>query len=237
MLGASGGLEDGQLQIRRSRFEQHGRAGGLRMTHSEDVAGGTPVPTKGEDGASEGGASIAGRIAGLSVLKGLVVYGATLTFAGLYAYFMEEIVTAASKTPPDLNGAMVSGAAALAGVLGSAFALIMGVPIRTTNEALARDLAPARDPDRDNRLDPKKLPTKTRLRRALSLEPGGTDQPSWPQTFGVWMYAAVASAVAIVYVLNQAETPDAIKALAVAFGGYVIALMTAAYGLGSGRGR
>jgi hypothetical protein len=51
------------------------------------------------------------------------------------------------------------------------------------------------------------------------------------------MYAAVASAVAIVYVLNQAETPREIKALAVAFAGYVIALMTAAYGLGSSRGR
>jgi hypothetical protein len=204
------------------------------VTQPVEAADGAPAPTVGEDGASSGGTTLAGRIAGLSVLKGLVVYGATLTFAGLYAYFMEEIVTA-SKTPPHLNGVMVSAAAALAGVLGSAFALIMGVPIRTTNEALARDLAPARD--LDDRLDPKKLPRKTRLRRVLSLEPGGTDQPSWPQTFGVWMYAAVASAVAIVYVLNQAETPPAIKALAVAFGGYVIALMTAAYGLGSGRGR
>ena len=163
-----------------------------------------------------------------------MVYGAVLTFAGLYAYFMEEIVSA-GKSPPHLNGAMVAGAAALAGVLGSAFALVMGVPIRTTNEALARDLAPARD--HKDRVDPKKLARKTRLRRALSLEPGGTDQASWPQTFGVWMYAAVASAVAIVYVLNQAETPPVIKGLAVAFGGYVIALMTAAYGLGSGRGR
>ena len=41
--------------------------------------------------------------------------------------------------------------------------------------------------------------------------------------------ALVASAVAITYVLNQNETPGTIKALAVAFGGYVIALMTAAY--------
>jgi hypothetical protein len=187
----------------------------------------------GKNPASAGGAAPVGRIAGLSVLKGLVVYGAVLTFAGLYAYFMEEIVSA-SKTYPHLNGAMVSAAAALAGVLGSAFALVMGVPIRTTNEALAKDLDPARV---DDHFDPKKLRLKTRLRRVLSLEPGGTDQASWPQTFGVWTYASVASAVAIVYVLNQAQTPPAIKGLAVAFGGYVIALMTAAYGLGSGRGR
>jgi fructoselysine-6-P-deglycase FrlB-like protein len=43
------------------------------------------------------------------------------------------------------------------------------------------------------------------------------------------VYAVVASAVAITYVLNQGETPDSIKALAVAFGGYVIALVNAAY--------
>jgi hypothetical protein len=205
-------------------------AKGLAVTRRGDTTGGSSAPAVGE-----GGAGLAGRIAGLSVLKGLVVYGATLTFAGLYAYFMEEIVSAASKTPPHLSGAMVSAAAALAGVLGSAFALVLGVPVRTTNEALARDLAPARG--RDDRVDPKLLRPGTRLRRVLSLEPGGTDQASWPQTFGVWVYAAVASAVAIVYALNQSETPQAIKGLAVAFGGYVIALMTAAYGLGAGRGR
>jgi hypothetical protein len=35
--------------------------------------------------------------------------------------------------------------------------------------------------------------------------------------------------VAVTYVLNQNETPGTIKALGVAFGGYVIALITAAY--------
>jgi hypothetical protein len=35
--------------------------------------------------------------------------------------------------------------------------------------------------------------------------------------------------VLVTYVLNQGETPDAVRALAVAFGGYVIALITAAY--------
>jgi hypothetical protein len=49
------------------------------------------------------------------------------------------------------------------------------------------------------------------------------------------VYAAVASAVAIVYFLNQAETPSAIKALATAFAGYVVAFMTAAYGIGTSR--
>jgi hypothetical protein len=36
-------------------------------------------------------------------------------------------------------------------------------------------------------------------------------------------------------VLNPSETPGPIKALAVSFGGYVIALITTAYGVGPGR--
>lgn len=193
-----------------------------------------PVPAQaggggGANGAVAAAASPVGRIAGLSVLKGLVLYGATLAFAGLYAYFMEEIVSA-SKSPPHLNTAMVAAAAALAGILGSAFALVTGTPVRTTNGVLGNELA-------EHKAKGKKPPKATVLWRALSLEPAATDAPSWPQTFGIWMYAAVASAVALVYVLDQAETPPGIKALAVAFGGYVIALMTAAYGIGSSRGR
>src|SRR5207302_5072928 len=142
----------------------------------------------------------------------------------LYAYFMEQIAEAANNTPPHLNTAMVSAAAALAGILGSAFALVLGVPSRATNERLAAALKVEKDA---------KPPKGTFLRRVLSLEPAGTEHPSWPQTFGIWMYAAVAFAVAIVYFLNQGETPPEIKALATAFAGYVIAFMTVAYGIGT----
>lgn len=81
---------------------------------------------------------------------------------------------------------------------------------------------------------PKPRSGKTRCshcRRVLSLEPASTEAASWPKTFGIWVYAVVGSAVAITYVVNQNETPGTIKALAVAFGGYVIALVTAAYGM------
>jgi hypothetical protein len=159
----------------------------------------------------------------VSLLKGLVLYGATLTFAGFYAYFMEQIAEAAAKQPPHLDTAMVSVSAALAGLLGSAFALVIGVPTQVTNPKLANSLREEGDD----------LRVRTRLLQLLSLEPGGTKRASWPETFGIWMYAAVASAVAIVYLLNQAETPPEIKALAIAFAGYVIALITAAYGIGA----
>jgi hypothetical protein len=162
------------------------------------------------------------RIADLSALKAIVLYGATLAFAGLYAYFMEQIATAAAGTQPGFSTAMVGAAAALAGTLGSAFALAVGVPVVDTNEQLGEAIKQTAG---------KRVPLRLRLRQLLSLQPAGADQASWPQTFGVWAYAVVATAVATVYILRPGETPGSIKALAVAFGGYVIALMTAAYGL------
>jgi hypothetical protein len=201
-------------------------SGGSAGQLAGDSGSTTSVRVAADGGGSNGdGTGLAGRIAGLSVLKGLVLYGATLTFAGFYAYFMEQIASAANNTQPNLNTAMVSAAALLAGILGSAFALVIGVPVRATNEGLAEALdKPVEERQRG-----------TWLRRLLSLEPGGKDRSSWPQTFGIWMYAAVASAVAVVYLVNQGETPTEIKALATAFGGYVIAFMTAAYGVGTSR--
>jgi hypothetical protein len=178
-------------------------------------------------------AAAADRIAGLSILKGLVLYGATLTFAGLYAYFMTEIAIASDETPPDLDTAMVSAAAALAGVLGSAFALYIGVPTNAgeVNEGLQTSLQEAKG---------KAWHSKARFlaatRRILSLEPGGRSSASFPLTFGIWIYALVASAVAVIYLLNRSETPEAIRTLALAFGGYVIAFVTTAYGVATKKG-
>jgi hypothetical protein len=177
-------------------------------------------------GAAAGDApgDLAARIAGLSVLKGLVLYGSTLAFAGFYAYFMVRIAEASQGRQPHFDMAVVSAAAALAGVLGSAFAIVIGVPTdaRATNAALHEAVASARTlPERALAL----------VHRLLSLEPKDTGSASWPLTFGIWAYAIVGSATSIVYLLNRAETPDTIKGLAVAFAGYVIAFVTAAYGI------
>jgi hypothetical protein len=169
-----------------------------------------------------GSRKVAPSIAGISALKGLILYGATLTFTGLYAYFIVEIFGAAPGTQPKFDAAMVSAAAALAGVLGSAFALEVGTPQEEskTNRDLAEALRVAtKSTDR----------AKARIRQIFSLEGGSTTTASWPKTFGIWVYAIVATAVALTYVLNQTETPSTIKALAVAFGGYVVALINNAY--------
>ena len=176
--------------------------------------------------ASPADSSIASRIAGLPILKGLVLYAATLVFVGFYAYFIEEIIRANGKAPT-LPSAMVATAAALAGVLGSAFALVIGSPPPATNVALGEKL---------KSFGTLKTHEKVRvvLRQVLSFEPAEVDgkaRQSWPLTFGIWAYPPTATAVAVTYFLNQSETPAEIKALAVAFAGYVLAFFTASFGV------
>ncbi|HTX46677.1 MAG TPA: hypothetical protein VMD48_10375 [Solirubrobacteraceae bacterium] len=158
----------------------------------------------------------------MSTLRGLIVYGAVLAFAGLFIDFMVVISSAKPGTKPSIDATLISAAAALAGVLGSAFALKVGVPPSpaTINRKLAAHLS-----------DPSRNKAAARIRQALSLEPSASNDVSWPLTFGIWVYAIVATATLVVYVLNQNETPSSVKALAVAFGGYVIALLNMAYGL------
>jgi hypothetical protein len=165
----------------------------------------------------------AARIAGLPVLKGLILYGASLTFAGFYAYFMEEIVSAKSGSPPGLSGVLIGAAAALAGVLGSGFALAIGVPTGAdqVNKALAAEVR--KNPSGFHK-------AVVGLRKLFSFEPADDNRASMPLTFGIWTYAIVASAVAIVYFVHSAETPDAIRALAIAFAGYIVAFLHTAYG-------
>jgi hypothetical protein len=166
---------------------------------------------------------VAAQIGGLCVLKGTIIYAATLTFAGFYIYFVLEIFQANGK-PPTFDPAMVSAAAALAGVLGSAFALVIGLPTdkSSVNPGVQRAIDNAAKPSE------KIVPW---LRKILSYEPSNAQSSSWPMTFGIWAYAVVAAAVAIAYFLNQNETPDTIKTLAVAFAGYVIALLNSVYQL------
>lgn len=173
------------------------------------------------------------RIAGLPILKGLLLYGATATFVAIHLYFVIEIWDAKSGAPPHFNGELLKAGAALAGVLGSAFALYVGLPTRPqdVNQRLAQDERT------NNKRDKKALRSSASIsiRKFLSLEPPNKDSASWPLTGGIWAYACVAGAVAVTYAMNANETPADLRTIAVAFGGYVIALVTAAFATG-GRG-
>ncbi len=115
------------------------------------------------------------RIAGLSTLKGLVLYGAIVTFAGLYVDFIVQITTARTGTAPKLDASLVSAAAALAGVLGSAFALEIGTttPESSTNTHLSQAIDQATT---------RKQKTAAKIWQLLSLEPKSTTSASWPKT-------------------------------------------------------
>jgi hypothetical protein len=132
-------------------------------------------------------------VGGQAVLGGLMLYGATMAFVAMYASFIIRISTAAPGRPPALDAALVSAAAALSGVLGSAFALYS-----------SRQRFP-RDPSSVNvdlaaqiwHASTLKGRLLARLRMFLSLDPPSTSWASWPLTVGIWVYAFVASAVAI----------------------------------------
>jgi hypothetical protein len=145
-----------------------------------------------------------------------------VAFAGLYIDFI--VVISSAKTKATIEPSLIAAAAALSGVLGSAFALKIGVAHRP--EAVNKGLA-------DHAANAQTTTTHftALIRRALSLEPSDVHAKSWPLTFGIWAYAIVASAVLAAYALNLHQTPDGVKALAVTFGGYVIALINVAYGM------
>jgi hypothetical protein len=161
-------------------------------------------------------------VVGIKVLQGAILYAAVLTFAVLYVHFIVLISDASGHTPPKIDGTLLGTAAALSGVLGSAFALRMGVNRGAPGpDQQQQQQAPAAGASR----------VGNRVKRVLAFEIGGPSNRNWPLTVGIWTYAAVASAVVIAYALNQDVTPGGVKALAVVFGGYVLALIHAEFGV------
>jgi hypothetical protein len=162
-------------------------------------------------------------IAGVQALRGVMLYGATLLFAGIYAYFIDEILGAPAGHPPVFDSSIVAVAAALAGVLGSAFALAIGVPTAKSqvNEGLREHLQKAAEGQASR--------TAAYTRRALSPQPTSQSAASWPMTAGIWVYGLVGGATFLTYLISTNETPAPVKALAIAFGGYAVALSSAAY--------
>jgi hypothetical protein len=200
---------------------------------SPTASGGARMTITGDDGADDGADDepddSQDAIAGTSMLRGLLLYAAVLAFAALYIDFIVQILSRSTAGAATLNPAMVGTAAALAGVLGSAFALSMGVTPRQLNTSLEQHIDRERKKAAKTKTPPK-LTFALFLHKALSVEAGGKKDKSWPLTFGIWAYATVGSAVALTYIFNQRHTPDAVKALAVTFAGYILALIHNAFG-------
>ena len=185
----------------------------------------SPVPPKKDATPTDQPAEPSDGIAGTSALRGLIVYGGVLAFAALYIDFA-VVISRAAHAAPTIDATLVDAAAALAGILGSAFAIRIGNPANQAviNQSLATHLTKAQSEDAK-----KRTKLLAYLHRAVSLEVGKRGATSWPITFGLWVYAAVGSMLVVVYVLNESQTPGAVKALAVTFAGYVLALLTSAF--------
>jgi hypothetical protein len=142
-------------------------------------------------------------VGGMNTLRELLVFGFVAAFIVIYGDFVWDIWQARidGKPAPKFNDGVVSFAGALAGVLGSAFALALGV---------------------EKRAQPSPTGFMASVRkRFLGL--------SISITFGIWAYALVGAAAAVTSFVNLEETPDPIKALSSVFVGYILALASTAF--------
>ena len=143
-------------------------------------------------------------VGGMRTLRELLVLGFVAAFVAVYGTFIWRIweARADGAAPPQFSDGLVSFAGALAGVLGSAFAIALGVA----------------KPDVTERPEGRMARTRKRL--------GGI---SLSVTVGIWAYALVGAAAATTALVNLEETPDPIKALSSVFVGYILALAATAF--------
>ncbi|MBA3382778.1 MAG: hypothetical protein H0T97_13085 [Actinobacteria bacterium] len=139
----------------------------------------------------------------MRTLRELLVLGFVAAFVVVYGDFILEIWRARANgaSPPRFNDGLLTFAGALAGILGGAFAIGLGIakPVGSTRGGR---LGPAR-----NRFS------------GLSLS----------VTLGIWAYALVGAAAATTTLVNLDETPDPIKALSSVFVGYILTLGSTAF--------
>lgn len=140
-------------------------------------------------------------VGGLATLRELLVLGFVAAFVVVYGDFILDIWDAEKGRPPHFDTGLVTLAGSLAGVLGSAFAVALGVA-KPDAQAPQGRLAGAR----------------ARL-AGLSIS----------VTVGIWAYAIVGAAAAITSIFNVDETPETVKALSSVFVGYILALASTAF--------
>jgi hypothetical protein len=132
-------------------------------------------------------------------VRALTLIASEIAFAGLFAYVIYETWQAPDGTPPTIAGPIEGAAAALAVALAAGFSGALG--LQPTQGVRAIDF----------------FKTKGLFNTELIL------------FAGVFVYMAVGAACGLTYLANVGETPGLLRTVAVAFGGYVIAYIGAAY--------
>src|SRR3954471_21961158 len=133
---------------------------------------------------------------GTNAMRFVLLIGGLLAFVGLYGYFIYEIWDAAGKKPPKLDKQLVYIASALGGILGTFFAVALGVQ-RKDSDINQQEL----------KLGPTLVGESKQVSDVLA-------------TAALWAYFAVGVAAGATALLKTVQTPDSIKAIAATFGGY-----------------
>jgi hypothetical protein len=142
---------------------------------------------------------------GVNAIKLFLLLGGLLAFVGLYGYFIVDIWGASGKKPPKIDKQLVYIASALGGVLGTFFAVALGVQ--------------RKDPATD----------ASSLKLGPTLVGESKTVSDGLATAALWAYTIVGIVAAGTALIKTVQTPDAIKAVAATFGGYALAVFSAAF--------
>lgn len=140
----------------------------------------------------------------------LILTGAVLLFLALWLWFFYEIWSK-DDTPVDLNQRALYVAGLLGGILGTFFGVSLGVE--------------RKDPKKDTR---RLTPGAT----LLGTQEDDKGAPEAVATAAVWVYALVGAAAVASVMLRSAQCPGAVETLATTFGGFLLAIVTAAFAPG-----
>lgn len=142
-------------------------------------------------------------VGGMRTLRELLVLGLVVAFVVVYGTFIWEIweARADNAAAPRYSDGLVAFAGSLAGVLGSAFAIALGIAKPAVDQPTGRF---------------------ARIKRPFA-------GISLSITLGIWAYALVGGAAAATALVNLEETPDPIKALSSVFLGYLLAVASTAF--------
>jgi hypothetical protein len=148
---------------------------------------------------------------GVKLLRFFILWGAVLVFVALWIWFF-WVIWRNDATPVDLNQKALYVASVLGGILGTFFGVAMGVERKD----------PAKDASNV-------APGSTLLGTRTLDHKGVTDTLA---TVAVWAYALVGILAIVTVFVRSAQCPGAVETLATAFGGFLLAIVGAAFAPG-----
>lgn len=141
------------------------------------------------------------QVLGLKALRQVILGAAVLAYVVIFAIWIAKVWGAKSGVPPVLDGTVVVAGTALAGALGTGFALAMG-------------------------LEKQKGDTSRTI--GWTAMPKGFD--NLILTAGVWLYVLVSGACLLTLLVHKSEMPGDLETLTASFTAYVLTLVTSAFG-------